>query len=158
MILALQIPWVSLEAIRAVESSLGSCGIANLAILQLGKIVEGEGKVYPSGGLGCRVKGRKLAHKDNDNDKINIKQPSRDISVIPSPNVIDTDVDAYAQGSNNLLETSHDTISIDTVYPGVWMRRIDFLYSFRHSDASTTHILARKRNMEDHTEQILGSV
>ncbi|GKG00505.1 hypothetical protein Tco_0302195, partial [Tanacetum coccineum] len=43
MILALQIPWVSLEAIRAVESSLGSCGIANLAILQLGKI-EGEGK------------------------------------------------------------------------------------------------------------------
>ncbi|GJT17830.1 putative ribonuclease H-like domain-containing protein [Tanacetum coccineum] len=36
MILALQIPWVSLEAIRAVESCLGSCGIANLAILQLG--------------------------------------------------------------------------------------------------------------------------
>ncbi|GKF70877.1 hypothetical protein Tco_0203934 [Tanacetum coccineum] len=50
MILALQIPWVSLEAIRAVESSLGSCGIANLAILQLGKIVErreeGGKKVY----------------------------------------------------------------------------------------------------------------
>ncbi|GJS15009.1 hypothetical protein Tco_0409481, partial [Tanacetum coccineum] len=41
MILALQIPWVSLEAIRAVESCLGSCGIANLAILQLG-VKEGE--------------------------------------------------------------------------------------------------------------------
>ncbi|GJR62553.1 hypothetical protein Tco_1504715 [Tanacetum coccineum] len=44
MILALQIPWVSLEAIRAVESSLGSCGIANLAILQLGKLSGGGGK------------------------------------------------------------------------------------------------------------------
>ncbi|GJX81803.1 hypothetical protein Tco_0331284 [Tanacetum coccineum] len=29
--------------------------------------------------------------------------------------------------------------------------------SCRHSDASTTHILARKRNMEDHTEQIPGT-
>ncbi|GJW38893.1 putative reverse transcriptase domain-containing protein [Tanacetum coccineum] len=47
MILALQIPWVSLEAIRAVESCLGSCGIANLAILQLGKIVEEGGSDYP---------------------------------------------------------------------------------------------------------------
>ncbi|GJT11537.1 hypothetical protein Tco_0858579 [Tanacetum coccineum] len=50
--------------------------------------------------------------KDNDNDKIDIKQPSEDISIIPSPNVINTDVDAYAQGSNKLLETS-----IDTAYP-----------------------------------------
>ncbi|GKD66690.1 hypothetical protein Tco_1308798, partial [Tanacetum coccineum] len=56
MILALQIPWVSLEAIRAVESSLGSCGIANLAILPLGKIVGEGGSDYPWGGLGCRVK------------------------------------------------------------------------------------------------------
>ncbi|GKE49775.1 hypothetical protein Tco_1481033 [Tanacetum coccineum] len=56
MILALQIPWVSLEAIRAVESSLGSCGIANLAILQLGKIVGEGGSDYPWGGLGCRAK------------------------------------------------------------------------------------------------------
>ncbi|GJZ34525.1 hypothetical protein Tco_0580342 [Tanacetum coccineum] len=42
---------------------------------------------------------------DNDNDKIDTKQPSRDMSVIPSPNVINVDT----QGSNNLLETSHDT-------------------------------------------------
>ncbi|GJW82371.1 hypothetical protein Tco_0146346 [Tanacetum coccineum] len=40
--------------------------------------------------------------KDNDDDKINIKQSLGD-------NVINTDVGAYAQGSNNLLETSHDT-------------------------------------------------
>ncbi|GKB19526.1 hypothetical protein Tco_0853449 [Tanacetum coccineum] len=45
--------------------------------------------------------------KDND-DKIDIKQPSGDMSVIPLPNVINTDVGAYAHGSNKLLETSHD--------------------------------------------------
>ncbi|GJR04226.1 hypothetical protein Tco_0527210 [Tanacetum coccineum] len=40
--------------------------------------------------------------KDNDDDKIDIKQSS-------GGNVINTDVGAYAQGSNKLLETSHDT-------------------------------------------------
>nr|GEY61760.1 hypothetical protein [Tanacetum cinerariifolium] len=43
--------------------------------------------------------------KDNDDDKIDIKQPSRDMSVIPLPNVINIDT----QGSNKLFETSHDT-------------------------------------------------
>ncbi|GJZ78540.1 hypothetical protein Tco_0643377 [Tanacetum coccineum] len=41
--------------------------------------------------------------KDNDNDKIDIKQSS-------GGNVINTDVGAYAQGSNKLLETSHDNL------------------------------------------------
>ncbi|GJX10749.1 hypothetical protein Tco_0200608 [Tanacetum coccineum] len=45
-----------------------------------------------------------LSDKDNNNDKIDIEQSSRD-------NVINTDVGAYAQGSNKLLETSHDTTS-----------------------------------------------
>ncbi|GJR57077.1 hypothetical protein Tco_1499239 [Tanacetum coccineum] len=40
--------------------------------------------------------------KDNDNDKMDIKQSSL-------PDVINTDVGAYAHGSNKLLETSHDT-------------------------------------------------
>ncbi|GJY27601.1 hypothetical protein Tco_0403368, partial [Tanacetum coccineum] len=44
------------------------------------------------------------SYKDNDNDEIDIKQSSGD-------NVINTDVGAYAQGSNKLLETSHDTIT-----------------------------------------------
>ncbi|GJZ05804.1 hypothetical protein Tco_0539597 [Tanacetum coccineum] len=42
------------------------------------------------------------SYKDNDDDKIDFKQSSRG-------NVIDTDVGAYAQGSNELLEKSHDT-------------------------------------------------
>ncbi|GJR76468.1 hypothetical protein Tco_0088833 [Tanacetum coccineum] len=42
---------------------------------------------------------------DNGNDEIDIAQPSGDMSVIPLPNVINVN----AQGSNKLLETSHDT-------------------------------------------------
>ncbi|GKD93576.1 hypothetical protein Tco_1373413 [Tanacetum coccineum] len=45
------------------------------------------------------------SNMDNDNDKIYIEQPSGDMSVIPSSNVINVDT----QGSNKLLETSHDT-------------------------------------------------
>ncbi|GJY58962.1 hypothetical protein Tco_0458854 [Tanacetum coccineum] len=52
------------------------------------------------------------SNKDNDDKKIDIEQPSGDISVIPSPNEINTDVGAYAQGSNKLLKTSHDTLNI----------------------------------------------
>ncbi|GJY42061.1 hypothetical protein Tco_0429331 [Tanacetum coccineum] len=40
--------------------------------------------------------------KDNDNDEIDIEQ-SRDMSIIPSPNVINVDT----QGSNKLLETTY---------------------------------------------------
>ncbi|GJU52164.1 hypothetical protein Tco_1225878 [Tanacetum coccineum] len=47
--------------------------------------------------------------KDNDDDKVDIKHSSRDMSVIPLSNVINVNVGAYAQGSNKLLETSHDT-------------------------------------------------
>ncbi|GKA90319.1 hypothetical protein Tco_0812189, partial [Tanacetum coccineum] len=47
--------------------------------------------------------------KDNDDDKIDIKQSSRDMSVKPLPDLINTDVGAYAHGSNKLLETSHNT-------------------------------------------------
>ncbi|GJW37539.1 hypothetical protein Tco_0060459 [Tanacetum coccineum] len=47
--------------------------------------------------------------KDNDDDKVDIKHSSGDMSVIPLSNVINVNVGAYAQGSNKLLETSHDT-------------------------------------------------
>nr|GEX70970.1 hypothetical protein [Tanacetum cinerariifolium] len=46
-------------------------------------------------------------NSDNDDDKIDIKQSSEDIYVKPLPDVISIDV----QGSNKLLETSHDTSS-----------------------------------------------
>ncbi|GJS62299.1 hypothetical protein Tco_0657083 [Tanacetum coccineum] len=46
---------------------------------------------------------------DNHNDKINIKQSSGNLSVKPLPDVMNTDVGAYAQWSNKLLEISHDT-------------------------------------------------
>ncbi|GJW17361.1 hypothetical protein Tco_0024797 [Tanacetum coccineum] len=62
--------------------------------------------------------------KNNDDDKIDIEHSSGDMSVIPLSNVINTDVGAYAHGSNKLLK-----ISINTAYPGEWIRSIDFLYS-----------------------------
>ncbi|GJX37800.1 hypothetical protein Tco_0251103 [Tanacetum coccineum] len=50
--------------------------------------------------------------KDNDDNKVDIEHSSEDLSVIPVPDVINTDVGAYAHGSNMLLETSHDTSNI----------------------------------------------
>ncbi|GJZ87358.1 copia protein [Tanacetum coccineum] len=46
---------------------------------------------------------------DNDNDKVDIEHSSGNFSVKPLPDVINTDVGAYAHVSNKLLETSHDT-------------------------------------------------
>ncbi|GKD87937.1 hypothetical protein Tco_1359091, partial [Tanacetum coccineum] len=40
--------------------------------------------------------------KDNDDDKVDIKHSSGDMSVIPLSNVINFNVGAYAQGSNKL--------------------------------------------------------
>ncbi|GKC88173.1 putative reverse transcriptase domain-containing protein, partial [Tanacetum coccineum] len=41
---------------------------------------------------------------DNDNDKVDLEHSSGDLSVKPLPDVINTDVGAYAHGSNKLLE------------------------------------------------------
>ncbi|GKC45820.1 hypothetical protein Tco_1063542, partial [Tanacetum coccineum] len=43
--------------------------------------------------------------KDNDDDKVDIEHSSGELSVKPLPDVINTDVGAYARGSNKLLET-----------------------------------------------------
>ncbi|GJU35370.1 hypothetical protein Tco_1183724 [Tanacetum coccineum] len=63
---------------------------------------------------------------DNDNDKVEIEHSSGELSVKPLPNVVNTDDGTYAHGSNKLSEAS-----INTAYPGEWIWRIDFLYSFR---------------------------
>nr|GEU54394.1 hypothetical protein [Tanacetum cinerariifolium] len=70
---------------------------------------------------------------NNDDDKFDIKQSSGDIYFEPLTDVISIDM----HGSNNLLETSHDTSIM-----------LEFRPSF------TTYNLAHKRHMEDHTEQI----
>ncbi|GJX75185.1 hypothetical protein Tco_0313780 [Tanacetum coccineum] len=86
--------------------------------------------------------------KDNDNDKVDIEHSSRDLSVKPLPdtvytaypNLMDTvyrlsgrypvfifsTVDmAYSLNEYSVFDTG-----INTAYPGEWIRRIDFLYSF----------------------------
>ncbi|GJU71615.1 hypothetical protein Tco_1263020 [Tanacetum coccineum] len=47
--------------------------------------------------------------EDNNDDKINVEHSLGDLFVKPLPDVINTDVGAYAHESNKLLETSHDT-------------------------------------------------
>ncbi|GJS38185.1 hypothetical protein Tco_0563228 [Tanacetum coccineum] len=82
---------------------------------------------------------------DNDNDKVDIEHSSGDLSVKPLPDVINTDIGAYAHGSNKLLETkvlagrqpgntvyttyslneySVYDIGINTVYPGDLVKEI----------------------------------
>ncbi|GJW27029.1 hypothetical protein Tco_0040840 [Tanacetum coccineum] len=50
---------------------------------------------------------------DNDNDKVDIEHSSEDLSVKPLPDLINTDVGAYAHGSNKLLETRPRERNID---------------------------------------------
>ncbi|GJV66008.1 hypothetical protein Tco_1476836 [Tanacetum coccineum] len=50
---------------------------------------------------------------DNDDDKVDIEHSSGDLSVKPLPDVINTDVGAYAHGSNKLLETRPRESNID---------------------------------------------
>ncbi|GJR38329.1 hypothetical protein Tco_1214013 [Tanacetum coccineum] len=47
--------------------------------------------------------------KDKDDDKVDIEHSSGDLSLKQLPDVINTDVGAYAHESNKLLKTSHDT-------------------------------------------------
>ncbi|GJX24834.1 hypothetical protein Tco_0231130 [Tanacetum coccineum] len=49
---------------------------------------------------------------DSKSNKDNDDKPWGDVSVIPLPDKIKTDVGAYAQGSNKVLKTSHDTSGI----------------------------------------------
>ncbi|GJR18990.1 retrovirus-related pol polyprotein from transposon TNT 1-94 [Tanacetum coccineum] len=66
---------------------------------------------------------------NNDNDKIDIKKPSGDMSVIPLPNVINVDVVAYAHGTvdttYSLNEYSVFDTGINTVYPRDLLKEID---------------------------------
>ncbi|GJR87258.1 hypothetical protein Tco_0211269 [Tanacetum coccineum] len=51
--------------------------------------------------------------KDNNDNKVDIEHSSGDLSVKPLPDVINTDVGAYAHGSNKLLETRPREGNID---------------------------------------------
>ncbi|GJT33724.1 hypothetical protein Tco_0924143 [Tanacetum coccineum] len=73
------------------------------------------------------------SNKDNDDDKVNIEHSSRDLSVKLLPDIINTDIGSYAHGTVDtaylLNEYSVYDTGINTAYPGVWIQRIDFLYS-----------------------------
>ncbi|GKD51070.1 hypothetical protein Tco_1280046, partial [Tanacetum coccineum] len=60
---------------------------------------------------------------DNDIDEIDIEQSSGDMSVIPLPNVINTDDGAYALRSNKLLETM-----LAERQPGIYLSVIESVF------------------------------
>ncbi|GJU80744.1 zinc finger, CCHC-type containing protein [Tanacetum coccineum] len=72
-----------------------------------------------------------ISDKDNDDDKVDIEHPSRDLFVKQLPDVINTDVGAYAQSTIDtaypLNEYSVFDTGINTAYTGEWIRHIDFL-------------------------------
>ncbi|GJY61253.1 hypothetical protein Tco_0461910 [Tanacetum coccineum] len=69
--------------------------------------------------------------KDNDDDKIDIAHSLGDLSVKPLHDAINTDVGVYAHGTVNMAYSLNEyrvfDTGINTAYPGVWIRCIDFL-------------------------------
>ncbi|GJU82765.1 hypothetical protein Tco_1285130 [Tanacetum coccineum] len=76
----------------------------------------------------------------NDNDKVNIELPPEDASIKSSDSIINDNVNTNSHEFNESFETNHD---------------IHLMLAYR--PVFTTHNLAHKRNMKDHTEQIPGS-
>nr|GEX14842.1 UBN2 domain-containing protein [Tanacetum cinerariifolium] len=66
--------------------------------------------------------------KDNDDDKVDIKHSSGDLSLKPLPDVINTDVGAYAHSTFDtvylLIEYSVFNIGINMAYPGKFLRAL----------------------------------
>ncbi|GKE36440.1 hypothetical protein Tco_1459845 [Tanacetum coccineum] len=81
------------------ETSLSKCDKEEQNILNFNDLFSFN-VIYPNDSI---------SDKDNDDNKVDIEHSSGDLSVKPLPNVINTDVGAYAHGSNELLETSHDS-------------------------------------------------
>ncbi|GJV62282.1 hypothetical protein Tco_1468382 [Tanacetum coccineum] len=77
------------------ETSLSECDEEEQNILNINDLFPFN-VIYPNDSK---------SDKDNDDDKVDIKHSLRDLSVKPLPDVINTDVGSYAQGSNKLLET-----------------------------------------------------
>ncbi|GJW46031.1 hypothetical protein Tco_0077677, partial [Tanacetum coccineum] len=63
------------------------------------------------------------SNTDNGNDKIDIEQSLGNLSVKPLPDVINTDVGAYAHGSNKLLETRPHERNIDEYWWRIYKSR-----------------------------------
>ncbi|GKB24222.1 hypothetical protein Tco_0863623 [Tanacetum coccineum] len=64
----------------------------------------------------------------NEHVEINIESCSENLDVKPMDSVICISKDTTPIEFDENIETNHDTSCINTAYPGVWMRRIDFLY------------------------------
>ncbi|GJY33137.1 hypothetical protein Tco_0417606 [Tanacetum coccineum] len=89
--------------------------------------------------------------KDNDIDEIDTEQSSGDMSVIPLPNVINTDDGAYAQRNNTAYPRVWD---MDLTKTMIWymLKRL-VLDSSGHSEALVNTLFAQELIMENYHEQ-----
>ncbi|GJY91448.1 hypothetical protein Tco_0506644 [Tanacetum coccineum] len=85
------------------ETSLSKCGEEEQNVLKFNDLFPFN-VIYPNDSK---------SDKNNDDDKVDIKHSSGDMSVIPLSNVINVNVGSYAQGSNKLLETRPRERNID---------------------------------------------
>ncbi|GJX60884.1 hypothetical protein Tco_0292274 [Tanacetum coccineum] len=85
--------------------------------------------------------------KDNDIDEIDIEQSSEDMSIIPLPNVINTDDGAYAL--RDLTERKEEIGGVFIIWNS---RSVGVLTNLKEA---VQHILARKLNLENYHEQTI---
>ncbi|GJR21405.1 hypothetical protein Tco_0969932 [Tanacetum coccineum] len=82
--------------------------------------------------------------KDYDDNKVDIEHSSGNLCIKPLPNVINTDVGAYAHGSNKLLETSHDT-SNKIFKTETFIKRLNFnIMTWNHLNKGISFIFLTK--------------
>ncbi|GJU26425.1 reverse transcriptase domain-containing protein [Tanacetum coccineum] len=96
--------------------------------------------------------------KDNDDDKVDIEHSLEDLSVKPLPDVINTDVGAYAHGSNKLLETRPRERNINEYWWRIYkIWRPRSVGVLKPQDGCSTHDLAHKRKLENLPSKNQGS-
>ncbi|GJX20458.1 hypothetical protein Tco_0223135, partial [Tanacetum coccineum] len=96
---------------------------------------------------------------DNDDDEIDIEQSSRNLSVKPLPDVINTDVGAYAQGYRYGVSWGMDTAyqlpdlaekKSTKLVKDLQSRNLESVGVLKLQDGCSTHNVAHKLNLENY--------
>ncbi|GJR12776.1 hypothetical protein Tco_0795428 [Tanacetum coccineum] len=90
----------------------------------------------------------------NDDDKIDIKHSSGDLSVKPLPDVVNTDDGAYAHRSNKLLETSNDYSIKGQKQRQSEQNRARECYCLSYSDIRASRGTLSKKNHKNHKQSL----
>ncbi|GJR85407.1 hypothetical protein Tco_0209418 [Tanacetum coccineum] len=95
--------------------------------------------------------------KDNDDDKVDIEHSLGDLSVKQLPDIINTNVGAYAHGSNRLLETKPRENNIDEYWWRIYKSGNLEVLESRNLKAAVQHMNSCSINLHGESiEQISG--